>query len=99
MIKDLEEWGTENGYSLIYRENENSPIYAVLENPFNTQIIVGDEYNVNERYTYANRAMALLAFVEWMNVYCRGEPRGWIRHQPSNRRRENGDPDKETIRP
>lgn len=98
MITDLEEWGTTNGYSIVWQEQEGR-IVALLENPFNTQIIVGDEFSVNERYTYAQTVEAIWEFIVWTMDGCQGEPKGWIRHQPSNRRRIAGDPATETIRP
>jgi hypothetical protein len=44
----------------------------------------GDEFSVNEMFTYEDEALA----VEGVNQAVAGfEPTGWIRHQPSNRRR------------
>lgn len=97
MIENLEKWCKDNGYSLVFPKDETK-IVTLLENPFNTQIIVGEEFSVNERYTYTTSAEAFMAFVRWTQQECEGEPDGWIRHQPSNRRREGGDPNKETIR-
>lgn len=50
----------------------------------------------DEVYTYASVAAALAALGRW-DGQGGTEPDGWHRHQPSNRRREHGDPDRETI--
>lgn len=47
-------------------------------------------------WTYESQADALGAALTWDGS--EGEPMGWIRHRPSNRRREDGDPNRETIR-
>lgn len=41
----------------------------------------------------------LVSWVDWEAGGFEGEPQGWFRHIPSNRRRENGDPNQETVRP
>lgn len=97
MINDLKKWAEDNGYFAVHQK-EDGTIVALLENPFNTQIIVGEEFSVNERYTYETKADGLIAYYYWIIKDCVGEPAGWIRHQPSGRRREHGDPNKETIR-
>ena len=48
-----------------------------------------------EKWTFATMDQAIDAFHVWTG---KGEPQGWIRHIPSNRRRERGDPKLETIR-
>ncbi len=55
-----------------------------------------DDVGYSEAYTYATETEAVLAFCLWDGE---GEPDGWICHRPSNRRRENGDPATEEIRP
>ena len=95
MIEDLETWATENGYSMVYQIDDI--IVSLLENPFNTQIVVGDEWGVKERYSYSTVAEAFVAFIHWTQKECEGEPTGWIRHQPSNRRRKDGDPNTEWV--
>lgn len=49
-----------------------------------------------DAYDYDFRSEAFLAFVLWDGV---GEPEGWVRHKPSNRRRPGGDPAQEHVRP
>lgn len=68
---------------------------------FNDTIIIGkygDEAGWDEQYWY-ERQMALPALLEWCADGFEGEPQGWHRHIPSNRRREGGDPAKEEVRP
>lgn len=97
MIDNLEDWAKENGYTVAaYRYD--GKIIAVLIAMYNTQIIVGDEFGVNERYSYPTTLKALIAFDAWKEEDFKDEPEGWIRHQPSNRRRQDGDPTKEIIR-
>jgi len=49
----------------------------------------------DESYEYQDHKAALDSFEMWDG---KGEPVGWYRHRPSNRRREGGDPAKEEIR-
>lgn len=55
----------------------------------------GDELGYSEAYTYEDPEKAAAAFEAWEG---NGEPDGWVRHIPSNRRRPNGDASKEHIR-
>lgn len=101
MIDDLNVWCEKNGYVTAAWAG-NGKIVAVLPAMFNWQIIVGDEYGIEERYSYSNSTDAhncLAEFELWKSRNFEGEPEGWIRHQPSNRRRTNGDPATEYIRP
>lgn len=52
----------------------------------------------DECWTYASVPLAEAALDEWAGEPDT-EPTGWHRHQPSNRRRENADPARETVRP
>lgn len=49
-----------------------------------------------EMFTYDDRALGAAAFMAWDGV---DEPIGWVRHQPSDRRRTNGDPRTEYVAP
>lgn len=49
----------------------------------------------DEEWMYATFEQAVAAFKAWDGE---GEPEGWIRHTPSNRRRPDGDPSQETVR-
>lgn len=54
----------------------------------------------DEGWHYASAAAAVAALVEWLlDRQLDGEPEGWERHQPSNRRRAGGDPAREEVRP
>lgn len=52
------------------------------------EIGIGDMgINVEERFTYETLSQALTSWVVWDRRKHRGEPGGWSRHFPSNRRR------------
>jgi hypothetical protein len=64
------------------------------------QICIGDPFTCEHRYTYPDPETAMREFVKWVTEdEMQEEPEGWHRHQPSNRRRPNGDPNHEYIRP
>ncbi len=56
----------------------------------------GNEYGYSEAYTYDNPEKAVASYEAWEG---NGEPNGWIRHIPSNRRRPNGDAAQEHVSP
>lgn len=61
-------------------------------------VVIGapDGYR-GEHYWYRDSRLAWLVAWFWD---CQGEPPdGWVRHTPSNRRRPEGDPSREIIRP
>ncbi len=97
MIEDLNKWAKENGY-LEAAVRPDGKIVAVLAGIANGQIIVGDEFGVEERYSYPDLSYAIAHYTVWEHLGFPDEPMGWIRHQPSNRRREGGDPSKEIVR-
>lgn len=49
-----------------------------------------------EMFTFPTYASGATAFLGWMGAPGT-EPDGWVRHQPSNRRRTDGDPDREYV--
>lgn len=51
---------------------------------------------VDDIYSYERVDIAIMALHDWED---KDELTGWIRHQPSNRRRPDGDPAKEYIAP
>lgn len=53
-------------------------------------------YGWRDQWMYERFADAVVAFGQWDGT---GEPTGWVRHVPSYRRREGGDPNKETVAP
>jgi hypothetical protein len=52
----------------------------------------------DELWTYEDPVRALDEFERYCQHPWR-EPSGWVRHQPSNRRRRGGDPATEEVRP
>lgn len=55
-----------------------------------------DTVAYDDRWCYHDYASAKKAFEEW-NPEITSEPNGWHRHPNTGRRREGGDPTKETI--
>lgn len=47
-------------------------------------------------YDFADAGAAAVALGLWDG---RGDPEGWVRHKPSNRRRPDGDPAREHVAP
>lgn len=45
-------------------------------------------------YDFTDHVVAMKAFIQWDGE---GDPVGWYRHRPSNRRRPDGDPTKEYV--
>lgn len=73
---------------------------AVVPQIFNAKItkgVAGMPW-YDEEWTYEIVADAIAALSAWDTVR-QAEPGGWHRHKPSNRRRTNGNPEKEYIRP
>lgn len=52
----------------------------------------------DDGWTYPTPGEAMVAGLDWL-AGTDAEPAGWTRHQPSNRRREGGDPAREEVRP
>lgn len=94
----LEAWCRVQGYVTAAR-NPRGGIVALEQCIANAQLVVGDEASVAERYSYRDFTDAFVAFVRWCAAGFDDEPDGWLRHQPSNRRRRDGDPAHEEIRP
>lgn len=55
-----------------------------------------DDGFCDEVFAYTSWDEAWAAVLDWNGV---GDPQGWIRHQPSDRRRPGGDASKEYIAP
>lgn len=68
---------------------------------FTHAIIVGDIRGAgpDDRWCYHSLEEAIIWLVRWKVDGFIGEPKGWHRHPHSGRRRENGDPEKETVAP
>lgn len=89
-----------NGYKLPITIDDTR-YAAIYPMAYGDTIIIGkfgDETGWEDQYWY-ERGQAQHAMLDWIDRRFKGEPEGWHRHIPSNRRRENGDPSKEEIRP
>lgn len=82
----LEAWCAENGY-LAAAELADSRVVFVNATVTAGEIGAGTYASVRERFDYASFASALHAWTAWEGRGFAGEPRNWIRHRPSNRRR------------
>lgn len=77
-----------------YRVLEDGRVAIVLPQVFNTILTVSspESWRLGCRddvFTYMRWQDAVAALEAWDGS---GEPEGWVRHQPSNRRRPEGDP-------
>lgn len=95
----LAEWRRAERYSLATYMPDGRIVCLLATLLGGGQIVIGDFRVVHERYSYSSLQDATDAYDEWRRRQWSEEPVGWIRHQPSNRRRTNGDPAKETTRP
>lgn len=94
-------WTRANGM-LMARLNPDDSVIGVITTIVNQGQIIRslDNFSVNDRWAYETVSGALTAYMNWIDhIEVMDEPTGWIRHQPSNRRRANGDPSQEVIRP
>jgi hypothetical protein len=70
---------------------------------FGMDIAIGAEptevAGLSDLYSYGDAATAIAAWAIWLVDGFEGEPILWIRHRPSNRRRPNGMPSSEEVRP
>lgn len=55
---------------------------------------IGDEDGYDDRWCYQEAWDAIVAMTMWDGT---GDPAGWHRHPKTGRRRESGDPAKETV--
>jgi hypothetical protein len=94
-IKNLysEKWGYSD-YTVLPNQRDA----AILKLAF-THAIVADlePWGHGDRWCYSSYAAALMGLNEWAARGGEGEPIGWHRHPDTGRRREHGDPAKETI--
>jgi hypothetical protein len=87
----LDEFARENGYLFGRALPGERGVTFLVRSIGAGQIVVGAEASamagVSDRYSYPTLAGACVAFGMWEMDGWRGEPYGWVRHQPSNRRR------------
>ena len=74
-------------------------LFAVIRSIFGGGIVMGKDQSggYDHIWSYPILAEAILAFMEWDKAND-SEPKGWIRHLPSNRRRPDGDEEKEYVK-
>lgn len=72
---------------------------AVERMLFNADIVAYEDRNsISHRWTYPDEVAACAHLTAWIGG-ADDEPAGWTRHRPSDRRRVDGDPSREEIRP
>ncbi len=77
--------------------NKGDHFYGVLEMIHgNGRLVIADINGVENAYCYTSVKKAIAAMILW-NAEETEEPTGWFRSPTDGRRRENGDPNKETI--
>lgn len=90
----LAHWATENGYAAATLLPDGRVAF-VVPTFGGAQIGVGGmstAEGVSERFSYESLFGTFVALVAWAQIDgFAGEPSGWIRHQPSNRRRRYAD--------
>lgn len=76
--------------------NHGDYFIAVLPMTFGKgRLVYCEDNNVTDAWCYATYQQAFAAMIIWEDGV---EPTGWIRNPLDGRRRENGDPTKETRR-
>jgi hypothetical protein len=71
-------------------------IYPLIYTHRIITVRAGDFMSYDDGWCYHDHGSAKAALDAWDGT---GEPEGWHRHPASGRRREDGDPDREEIRP
>lgn len=84
----IAEWRDRMGYTGAW-ETPNGTVVALMDTiTAGGQIVSGTRLGVADRWTYPTVVESVDALVGWLSEQFAGEPMGWTRHQPSNRRRE-----------
>jgi hypothetical protein len=81
----------ENGYSRWRVLDAHTGAWLTTTITGGGQILVGALHafgGVSQRWSYTTVFDALAAWDDWVLTGCADEPRGWVRHQPSDRRRK-----------
>lgn len=85
-------------YFVSFKDFGDGRYGAVIKMLFTYNIIVGkigDKDGFFESYFYPNEELADESLEQWDGI---GDaPIGWLRHTPSNRRRKNGNPQREEV--
>lgn len=100
---DLHNFLTHNRYACATRLPNNTIAFVHPSTYGQAQLGISPDANPNsgvtDRYTYRSLSAAIAALAAWEHRGFLGEPQGWHRHQPSNRRRTHGDATREYIAP
>lgn len=89
------------GYVATIHDPAKGEWYGVKRLLFHWTLIrgtVGNYEGYEDRWCYQTRSGADDAMMCFAQAGFEGEPQGWHRHPSTGRRRENGDPARETIR-
>lgn len=100
----LRAWATDQGYIAVRAVDRGADsadqIAAITVTAIGAgQLIVGTLTGVSSRYTFEHFHTAMASLLLWESMGFAGEPYGWQRHQPSDRRRRDGDHITEYIAP
>lgn len=86
-----------NGYT-DYVEMANGRDACITRLLFTHAILADIEpWGYGDRWCFDSYRAALAGLRAWVAAGGEGEPQGWRRHPDSGRRREGGDPNKETL--
>lgn len=80
---------------------DSGEYWIVMSQLFNAAVIRGrlDAEGYDQIWEFADHDLAMFSVLDWKKAGFEGEPEGWVRHRPSNRRRPDGDSTKEEVRP
>lgn len=94
---ELIEWRDRQRYLAAYREGDR--VIALAPEVFTTAIVDGTLDSITARYQFTDFVAASFALSVWLLHGAEGEPVGWVRESLSGRRRADGDPTREVVRP
>lgn len=87
-------------YGWLVRTMDDGAVVHVVPMLFTSAILISTHLGAQtyfDRWCYMSSGKALDAADAWTGPYPQTEPKGWHRHPPSGRRRENGAAETETI--
>jgi hypothetical protein len=91
----------ENYGRVVWRRDPSGRVMAVVPRAGGDASIILCELEIErgweQEWQYRSSGQAHWYFLDW-DPQAHPEPEGWLRHVPSDRRREGGDPARETVR-